>query len=72
MTGKHDEWSTPAIAPNLRWLFKHNGKTVQLTFDHAQYTVTVERKENPAIGDGGSRRVDTPLSPDTEHDGDAP
>jgi len=49
----NDEWHTPALAPNRRWLFKHSGTTVQLTFGDAQYIVTVEREERTDSGDGG-------------------
>jgi hypothetical protein len=57
----NEEWHTPALEPNLRWLYKHSGTTVQLRFNHAVYTVTVEREENSAIGDG---------SPSSEAGGD--
>jgi len=49
----NEEWHTPALEPNLRWLFKHHGETVQLRFNHAVYTVTVEREERTDIGGGG-------------------
>ena len=64
MTRPNHAWSTPSLPPNLRWLAKHSGETVQITFDHAQYIVTVERKENSTIG------VDSP-SPEMDVDADA-
>lgn len=41
----NEEWNTPALPPNLRWLFKHHGETVELSFGHTSYVVTVEREQ---------------------------